>query len=87
MTTPNLIPSGTGPKVQAFPLEVGHVNLTSADNPITLVTLLHCVETGSVTLTWADGSTPSEVGCFEGDDFGLVNVASVDIESGTFHAA
>jgi len=66
--------------VQAMPLLEGKVNLTSGTHSAN--ELIHCVADGTVTITWATGTTAS-IDMVAGEDYAFEG--DVTITSGTFH--
>ena len=88
-----LAPSASGDSVQAFPLRKGLVNISSGvvTDPDTGLRpqLAHCVEDGSLTLTWSDASTSvvAVVAFVAGDDFSTTEAVTVEVTSGVFHFA
>ena len=85
-----LAPSASGDSVQAFPLRKGLVNISSGvvTDPATSLRpqLAHCVDDGSLTLTWGDAST-AVVAFVAGDDFSIAEAVTVEVTSGAFHFA
>lgn len=69
-----------GQPIQAMPLIDGKTNLTTGT--IKVSELIHCVVTGSVTVTWPSGNTDI-IAMGAGQDFGFTG--SVEITDGTFH--
>ena len=69
----------------AFPLTQHKVKLTVGTVTGTIV---HCEVTGTIDITWQDGSTLSAYEMVSGEDRSLgSNVKSVTIVSGTFSVA
>ena len=82
----NLLNDKTGSPIQAFPLTKGKVNITSSDGTILNVDLFHCVEDGTVTITWIEGGT-TDISCIANDDFTCKTAYSIAVQSGIFHIA
>jgi hypothetical protein len=70
-------------KIQAFPLKEGLIDLTTADSPVTGVTLIQAVAEGSVTLNFKTGNSKT-LTITENQVYALIDVQSVTITTGTF---
>lgn len=66
--------------IQAMPLVENKVNLISGAHDVE--NLIHCVEDGAVTITWATNTTAS-IDMLAGQDFAFTGTVSV--ASGKFH--
>jgi hypothetical protein len=68
--------------IQCMELQKGQINMTSGtvDRGTHII---HCVEDGTVTLTWSD-TTTDDVAMKSGEDY-AVRGASVTVASGTVH--
>ena len=70
---------------QVFPLlTASKCNLTTGTFSCSLV---HCVEDGTVAVTFSDGTGPTDITMVSGQDFGFPKTASISVTSGTFHIA
>lgn len=78
-----LVTDSSGTAVQVFTLTQGKCNLVSP-NTTANPSLVHCVEDGSVVLTWSD-ETETTIAMTAGDKFGLRGVTLATVSSGKFH--
>lgn len=78
-----LLLAGRGQFLPAFPLFPGYTNLTSGTYEN--VRLIHCVEDGEVSVTWADGTEEPALAMLTGDDFAFPSGTSVTISTATCH--
>ena len=70
-----------GQLIQAMELLEGKVNLNTGTHSVK--TLVHCVEDGSITVTWQSGNTDT-VDMVAGQDYAL-NDVEINISSGKYH--
>ena len=70
---------------QVFPLlTASKCNLTTGTFACSLV---HCVEEGTIAVTFSDGTGPTNIAMEAGQDYGFPKTASISITSGTYHVA
>lgn len=70
---------------QVFPLlTASKCNLTTGTVECSLI---HCVVSGSIDVTFSDGTGPTTIAMSAGQDYGFSKKASISITSGTYHVA
>jgi len=68
--------------IQAFPLSEGNVNKISG--VYTTATGVHCVDAGTIEITWYNGDIDT-LTCVAGDDYMLMDHDQIELVTGTFH--
>ena len=72
---------------QVFPLlTASKCNVTVGADPITC-SLVHCVADGTISVTFSDGTGPTDIAMEAGHDFTFPKGATISITSGTYHVA